>query len=203
MAYITREKERAIAHLLYRENVKLLLNDEFRFGHEGTRIHFQIEGDIVNWGCERNDLTLDPTIMQEEGIPAIAEEVCRAYYLLIGFIKGRDPSFKERQELIGAFLTLARIECKYPRTEESIIIACKTEAAFIEALVADKAELITWEELRRSRPDGGYDYRILQYTRNEDQLLVEHRWGYWNCEGKFVEEVDHNYYSLESWLARR
>jgi len=93
--------------------------------------------------------------------------------------------------------------------EDQSDLTIKTEAGFqaaIELFNADnKIDFITYEQDRsNNRLDGTYNRSTFQWRREEEeqyQIVVENRWSYYEG-GYYVEEVDHDYYSLEDWKKR-
>ena len=69
-----------------------------------------------------------------------------------------------------------------------------------------KIDLITYkeEENKLTKLDGTYNYCVYQYCREEEEkykIVVENRWSY-HDSGYYVEEFDHDYYSLRAWKQR-
>ena len=93
--------------------------------------------------------------------------------------------------------------------ESSKNITCKTEPGFqaaIELFAAnDKVDKITYKENRNNnRLDGTYSYSIFQYRRQEEErykIVIENHWSHYD-EGRYLEEFDHDYYSLHTWRER-
>ena len=66
-----------------------------------------------------------------------------------------------------------------------------------------KIDLITYKEQCPQAKLAGcaYSYSIFEYRRYEEeryQIVVENRWAY-TSYGRYIEEFDHDYYSLIRW----
>jgi hypothetical protein len=94
--------------------------------------------------------------------------------------------------------------------KEQTDLTITTEAGFQAAVELfagnDKIDLITYkeEENKLTKLDGTYNYCVYQYCREEEekfQIVVENRWSY-HDSGYYVEEFDHDYYSIEEWKQR-
>lgn len=93
--------------------------------------------------------------------------------------------------------------------DEQSDLTIKTEAGFQAAIElfakSDKVDFITYEEENKTgRLDGSYNYSIFQWRREEEekyQIVIENRWSYYD-EKNYIEELDHDYYSIHTWKER-
>lgn len=87
-------------------------------------------------------------------------------------------------------------------------ITCKTEPGFQAAIELfagnSKIDFITYEEKKNRGREGTYNYSIFQYRREEEgkyQIVIKNHWSY-HDSGRYIEEFDHDYYSLSTWRER-
>ena len=113
---------------------------------------------------------------------------------LLSRLNNKALTKKECQELIWLLSLNAE------RFEGQVNLTIKTEAGFVAAVELfhseEKVDLITYNS-KKIKKVSGWSQRKFQYLRTEEKkykICIIHQWG-----GDLVQEVDHDWYSVESW----